>query len=136
MEAGNFIIVCNHKYFTYNEPLEAYWVCMMQKPIICSSNHTPWDKGYYALWELKDEKLYLLDFLTENNFITRASFSFEDYFGNKNEPYFASWYCGEINIMDGKIIKSNNHHFPDRNEYLFTMAFKHGILNDTMMKDE
>lgn len=135
MLAGNFLIIRNHKYFTYDEPLESYWNLLIKKPIICSSTHIPWDKGYYAMWELRDGKLYLLDFSTENNFITRTSFCFEDFFGKKNKPFFAKWYFGEISVMDGKVVKSNNHHFPDRNEYLFTMKFKDGILEHTVMKD-
>ena len=133
---GNFIKIRNKTYLFFEEPLNSYWGRFVKCPSICSSSHIPWDKGYYALWELNLEKLYLLDFLTENNFITRVSYCFEDYFGKKNEPFFAEWYSGKINVMDGKIIKSNNHHFPDRHEYLFTIKFKHGILDDTGMSDK
>ena len=136
MTFGNFIKIHNKTYLFFEEPLNTYWGKFMQRPPICSSSHIPWDKGYYALWELRVEELYLLDFVTENNFITRASFCFEDYFGNKNEPFLALWYSGEISVMDGEIIKSNNHHFPDRNEYLFSMIFKDGILQSTLMRDE
>ena len=136
MSYGNFIAINNKRYMLYGEPLNSYWDTIKNPPPMCSQTHTPGDKGYYAEWVLKDNKLYLIEFVTENNVFTRCSYSFTDYFGKEKQPYFAEWFSGYLKIFDGKVVRSNNHHFPDRNEYCFRMTFKKGILQNTLMEDD
>ena len=102
---------------------------------MCSFWHSPYDKGYYAEWELKNSKLFLVEFITENNFFTKCSYTFEDYFGDKKEPFFAEWFCGELSIMEGKVLANNNHHFDAIQEYSFLMMFEKGLLQNTLIRD-
>ena len=107
---------------------------LTDKPIILGLSSSPLDKGYYAKWELIENKLCLIDFYGGHAFLPQYTYSFKDYFGANEQPYFADWFSGMLEIQEGKTIY-RDHHFGDTKEYTFSLTFKKGMLTNTQMKD-
>jgi hypothetical protein len=59
-------------------------------------------RGYVGKWEIKDDKLWLVELLVKRN--GEVLNVFKDYFP-ENTPVFASWYSGYIVCPQGKIIE-------------------------------
>ena len=131
---GNYILIENQEYWVNGEPLNSFWERLPNRPSIIGFSSSPLDKGYYAKWQLLSNKLYLLDFYSENNFLSRKAYSFESFFGKKDEAYFAEWFSGTLKVQYGKTIYYN-HHFGSTKEYVFNLIFHKGILVDSKMED-
>lgn len=135
MKYGNVITIEKKEYWMYGEPLNDYWETLMDKPIILGLSSTPLDKGYYAKWELIENKLFLIDFYGGHALLSQYFYTFQDYFGKSDQPYFADWFSGTVKIQDGKIIHNNHHSFLPIREYSFSFEFKKGFLIKTQIDD-
>lgn len=133
MGFGNQIIIENEKYRLFGEPLNSYWELIPNKPSLGSLSSSPLDKGYFAKWVIKEDKLFLIDFEGSDLWF-KTQYNFEDYFGNKGDQFFAYWFSGTLSIQSGDIIFTN-HHFGDTKEYTFIMEFKDGELVETKMQE-
>ena len=87
MSYGNYILIESKEYWLKDEPLNTYWATIVNKPILIGLSSSPLDKGYYAKWELKQNKLFLLDFYGGELFFHNISYKFEDYFGKKSNLF-------------------------------------------------
>ena len=134
MRFGNIITIQKKEYWVNGEPLNEYWETLTDKPIILGLSSSPLDKGYFARWELKDDKLLLIDFYGGHALIPKYAYTFEDYFGISGQPYFANWFSGILMIQEGKTIHKD-YHFGATKEYSISLIFKKGLLIDTQMKD-
>jgi hypothetical protein len=133
MTYGNQILINNNKYWLYGEPLDSYWNLIKNKPNLGSFSTSPLDKGYYAEWLIRDNKMYLIDF-NGSDFRGKTKYQFEDFFGTKETPFFAFWFSGVISIQEGEVIFSD-HHFGNTKKYNFNFEFKQGILMETFMEE-
>lgn len=59
-------------------------------------------RGYVGKWEIKDDKLWLVELLVKRN--NEMLNVFKEYFP-ENRPVFASWYSGYIICPQGEIIE-------------------------------
>ena len=133
MSYGNQIVIEYKKYRLFGEPLNSYWELISNRPSLGSLSSSPLDKGYFASWLLVDSKLFLTDF-KGTDIWCKEEYKYEDYFGSKDNSFFAFWFTGQLQIQDGEIIFSG-HHFGDMRKYVFTMNFEKGYLLDTNMDE-
>lgn len=131
MSFGNQIEIQNRTYRLFGESLNSYWELIPNKPSLGSLSSSPLDKGYFANWVLKENKLFLTDF-AGSDLWCKTQYTYEDYFGNKGELFFAFWFSGQLKTQNGRVIFSD-HHYGDTKEYVFTMTFENGILIETKM---
>lgn len=134
MRFGNIITIEKKEYWVNGEPLNEYWATLTNKPIILGLSSSPLDKGYFAKWELIENKLFLIDFYGGHALLAQYSYKFQDYFKTSEQPYFAKWFSGILRIQEGRIIY-RDHHFGDTKEYSFKLTFKKGVLIKTEMED-
>lgn len=133
MKYGNTIFIHNNSYRLFGEPLNSFWSLIKNRPRLGSLSTSPLDIGYYADWLLKDNELYLLDFAGSDIF-RRNQYEFEQFFGVKNIPFFAYWFCGEISVQAGEVVFTD-YHCGDAKQYDFLMTFEKGKLISTEMQD-
>lgn len=133
MSYGNQISINNKNYWLYGEPLNSYWELIPNKPNLGSLSSSPLDKGYYAKWLLKKNKLYLVDF-KGSDIWCKNNYKYDDYFGAKEDVFFAFWFSGILEVQDGKVV-FNSHHFGDTKQYRFQMTFENGVLMETKMQE-
>lgn len=133
MKDGNRILIHNKEYECFGEPLKSYRGFTINKPGAGVTAVSPLSEGYYADWILKDDALYLCDF-TGLDFNQENNYNFERFFGAKNIPFFAHWFCGEIRVWEGEIIYTTVQK-RDIKKYVFIMTFEKGKLINTEMQD-
>lgn len=109
MSFGNIIIIKEKEYFVKDEPSNSYWEKITNKPIILGLSSSPLDRGYYAKWELIEGRLFLIDFYGGHALLSQYSYTFKDYFGTSEQPYFANWFSGNLKIQEGRIIHYDHH---------------------------
>jgi len=131
MKYGNRILIRDKVYWVRGEPLTSYWCLIKNRPFLGSFSTSGWDNGYYADWLLKDHELYLCDFAGSDIFL-KNKYEFEQFFGDKNIPFFAYWFCGEISVQEGEVLYTD-HHCGATKQYSFIMTFEKGKLVDTIM---
>jgi len=79
-------------------------------------------RGYIGSWEIKDNKLYLLDI--------KGSFKI-----NAPTPLFADWFSGEILVVSGEIIKYIHLGFLRKYEFEREINIENGIVKNIKFID-
>ena len=88
------------------EPLRLYFEKSGKEQELVSTSSACW-RGYVGTWEVKDDKLYLVDIeATISNHRTENYNTVGlDYFFPGKEEVFASWFSGEIRIPIGDLLR-------------------------------
>ena len=133
MPFGNHIIIDDEDYKLYGEPLNSYWEFISNKPNLGAVSSSPLNKGYFAQWILRDNKLYLSDF-EGTDILYRHKYVYEDYFGEKEIDFFAFWFSGTLSVQSGEVV-FRDHHFGETKKYSFIMTFEKGELVNTIMQE-
>ena len=109
MQRLDTIIYNDDQRIIYSQPLKPYFESLEKKPVFLSMVTSMTSRGYYAGWLLKNNQLYLIDFLglqlTSN--WKELEYNLEDLFPKETAPIFAYWFSGQIIIPIGKNISTS-----------------------------
>ncbi len=95
--------------------------------VILNKYHTANYRGYFGNWEVKDNKLFLIE-LHANVAGTKGVEL--DYFFPEQSEVFAYWFSGKIKLQKGEILEYIHHGFGSVYEKEIHLFFKNGILID------
>ncbi|MGY8914038.1 MAG: hypothetical protein ACKVJF_03020 [Flavobacteriales bacterium] len=125
------ILIDGEEYKMVTEPLLPYLKELTNKTIFQCETSACW-RGYLGTWELKNNKLYLIE-LTGNvgdaDFRFRSSVGLDYLFPNKKEVH-ADWFTGVISIPDGEIPGSGYPNFLPSYANNLLLHFDKGSLQD------
>ncbi len=112
------------------EPLDSY--LQHRKDINFSCRSTGCYRGYFGIWELRDNKLFIvkLQAFIENYKVVDLKYLFPD----KNEV-FADWFSGEIRIPQGEMLQYVHLGYESIFEKDLMLKFEQGILIDERVID-
>ena len=98
-QRSDTIRINDEGHILYSFPLEQYWEKEKNRPPLLSSN-TSMYRGYYAIWLIEHNQLFLTDFYGE--FLSRKEYSLIDLFPTSGDKIFANWFTGDLEIPIGK----------------------------------
>lgn len=133
MKYRNTILINNKEYELFGEPLKSYNGFTINKPGAGEISVSPLTDEYSADWLLRGDQLYLCDF-AGFDFKQKKNYDYPCFFGDRNIPFFAHWFCGEISVQDGEVIYTTFQK-KDIKKYDFLMTFEKGKLKNTEMQD-
>ena len=93
------IIIGGNEYPILTLPLESYWGVGNPRPLLKSYGNFCL-RGYVGTWKIESGELYLVDLNTILNDIM-----FQDIFCVDEEKIKADWFCGDIRIPLGEILR-------------------------------
>jgi hypothetical protein len=108
-------------------PLEMYLDQLEEKPDFFSPS-TANLNGYIGTWEIKYNKLYLIEI--EAHIRGKGIVGIDYFFPNQKEV-FASWFTGEVRIPEGKELLYVHMGYGSIYEEDIFLKFKNGILENT-----
>ena len=113
------------------EPLEQYFTAFKKRPIL-EPPHTACWRGYFGVWKIIQDKLYLvkLNIYTEG-FVEK---DIEHIFPGQKEV-FAWWFNGEIRIPQGKLLSYVHMGYESIHKKDLFLMFKDGVLITTELVD-
>lgn len=123
------ILINNQIYETWHSALEDYWSKNNNRPSFASFT-TAMQRGYFAEWELMNNKLYLINFYGEEFIPMNGGYReyyLNDIFPNESKV-FANWFTGKAEIPFGE---------PNENGYykaFQVLHFSKGVLMDISMR--
>jgi hypothetical protein len=126
------ILIDGKIYAIYGSPLHQYWEKYGNRPPMVSFN-TSLNRGYYANWQINDNRLYLVNFYGENQIplSRRRTYCLQDIFAVETGGVFAEWCSGELPIPVGKEIDYSVSGIGPIYESLTTIIIKTGIIVDS-----
>lgn len=133
MKYRNKILINNKEYELFGEPLKSYNGFTIKKPDAYIIKVSPLTDEYYGDWLLKGDQLYLCDF-AGYDFKQKKNYDYSCFFGDRNIPFFANWFSGEISVQEGEVIYTTFQK-KEIKKYSFLMTFEKGELVNTEMKD-
>ncbi len=105
-------------------PLEMYLDQLEEKPEFFAPSTANWT-GYVGTWEVKENKLYLIELEAHINGKGTVGL---DYFFPGQKEVFASWFTGEVRIPEGKELLYVHMGYGSIYEDDLFLEFKKGIL--------
>ncbi len=121
------------KYLMASEPLHFHLVKL--KSIEFYGYSTGCTRGYLAIWEIRDDKLFLINLhanIKKNDKICKVGI---DYLFPGKHEIFADWFSGEIRIPTGKLLKYIHLGYQSIFEKDIFLNFKDGILLSETIKE-
>jgi hypothetical protein len=123
-------IICHsNEYFIFTEPLYDFLKLLPKEHVYHPSQTADW-RGYYTNWEIRNKKLYLLEF---TGYIINNEIEGIEYFFPNQKEVFANWYSGEIGIRMPKDDPTENPSDPF--DYYF-LKFINGFHLRTRLYEE
>lgn len=120
---GEVLLYNGKKYHMTSLPFSDY--LDTRKDIILFQYHTANYRGYFGKWEVRDNKLYLID-LDANVAGTKGVEL--DYFFPGQSEVFAEWFSGEVELELGEILEYVHAGFGSVFEKEIHLFFENGIL--------
>ena len=105
------------------EPLNQY--LKTRDDIEFVEKSTAFWRGYLGQWEIKDNKLYLVDLTAYIEGFKKVDMK---YLFPKTKEVFANWFTGEIRIPTGKILKYVHMGYESTLEKDIMLQFQDGVL--------
>lgn len=114
-------IICHsNEYFIFTEPLFDF-LKLLPSEHPYHPDQTEDNRGYYANWEIRNKKLFLIGF---TGYIEENEINGIEYFFPNQKEVFANWFNHEIGIRIPKEVSTENHSEPF--DYFF-LKFINGI---------
>jgi len=142
-QAGETIIYKGKKTWMATEPLREY--LKTREDILFNSYSTACWRGYFGTWEIKQNKLYLIDLKANSEMHGEVGLDYLfpkqkrnkilDYLFSKRNKIFASWFTGEIRIPTGEMLEYVHAGYASIYEKDLMLTFKEGILMNEMEID-
>ncbi len=121
------ILYKNEEYELASEPL---FLFLDKKGINFNAPRTNCDRGYYGKWEVKDNKLYLIDFKGYKSY--EEIVKIEYLFPNETEV-FASWFTGAFRICAGDALRLVHYGYDSRFTIEIGLRFENGVLVEDVL---
>jgi hypothetical protein len=90
-------------------------------------------RGYLGRWEIKQERLYLIE--VKASFDDDNTTTLQDIFPGFSDRVFAHWYTGELRIPDGEQIQYLHMGFGSQYERDILIQIKQGVVDGITIKD-
>jgi len=90
-------------------------------------------RGYLGSWEIKQERLYLVE--VKPGFDDDNQTTLADIFPGFPGRVFAHWYTGELRIPDGEQIQYEHNGFGSQYERDILIQIKQGVVESITIKD-
>jgi hypothetical protein len=128
-QAMEKLIFNGKEVYMASEPLNLYLESLKEKPKLTFPSTACW-RGYYGTWEIKDDKLYLIDFkgFTTNNPKREYQEVGMGFVFPNQMRVFAQWFSGEIRIPKGDMLKYVHGGYGSTFEEDLFLEFKNGKL--------
>jgi len=98
-QASEFLLYQGEKHSMCTEVLEIYFVMADMKAPFVAPHSALW-RGYVGTWEIKDERLYLIDL--RGQLKNGQSGSLDEIFPGFAGRVFAHWFTGRLRAPQGK----------------------------------
>lgn len=120
---GEKLIYKGEELIMFSEPLNQY--LMTREDIRFMSPMTACWRGYFGTWEVKNNKLFLvdLDAFTENREEVGLNYLFPEH-----EEVFANWFTGKVRIPTGELLEYEHMGYGSTYENEIILQFQNGIL--------
>ena len=119
------------KYGIREEPLEQYLSKLKERPVLDSGKTLCW-RGYYGTWQLKDNKLYLVELIAYGpNYLDYSI----DYIFPGESVVFADWYSDTIVIPYFDILNDEKQEMSSVKEKQMLLEIKNGVLVKTTIQE-
>jgi len=116
------ILYKGRQYSLATEPLRPYLEAMnISYPGTSTGNY----RGYIASWEVRDEKLYLIELMIPG---FKPEMDREEDLFPGEERTFAEWYTGKLRIPHGELLEYVHHVYASLYEKELFLRFLHGKL--------
>jgi len=107
------------------EPLSQLLDIMGDERPVLMAPHTACWRGYTGTWQIKDNKLFLIDFKGYDKNHKKVGI---DYIFPDQKKIFAGWYTGEIIIQTGRMLHYEHAGYMSVYEKDLFLKFEKGIL--------
>lgn len=128
-QAMETIMINGEKNSMATEPLADYLASLKERPALFPPSSDCW-RGYYGTWEIKDNKLYLIDLECYTANMEERKYwkvGLDFIFPNQTEV-FADWFSGEIRIPQGDMLNYVHGGYLSTYEADLFIEFKNGQL--------
>jgi len=115
------------QYSMFSEPLEDYFKLVGNRPDFSVSSTALW-RGYEGVWEIVNERLYLIDLTGSLN--DGKELHVAIVFNDFPDRVFAHWFTGVIRIPQGEQTKYVHMGFASQYERELLLHFEKGVLTD------
>lgn len=128
-QSGERLIYNNEIYRMAAEPLEQYLSNLSDRPALYFPNTACW-RGYYGGWEIKDNKLYLVELIIypEHDKVADIEFLFPG-----KQEVFAEWFSGEIRVPKGQMLEYIHAGYESIFEEDLFLKFRKGELKVSLL---
>lgn len=110
------------------EPLSIYMETVAQH-IRLDAPHTALWRGYVGVWEIKNDRLYLVDWTGyQNTRDQEVELTLNDLFPGYPDGVFAHWYTGELRCPRGALLDYVHGGFASRYEEDLFLKIENGLL--------
>ena len=123
VQAGDLLIYMGELHSTHSQPLETY-IKKINLPHPIVSPNTACKRGYYATWEIKDNKLFLVKW--KGYILDYMNVDIEYLFPGE-KVVFANWFTGEIYYPLGELVEWFVDYI-DLHQGVSCLEFENGIL--------
>ncbi len=125
-QVRDLLLYKNQPFYLITEPLEDYLNSLVLPHKLVAPSTACW-KGYYARWEVKDNKLYLIEW---TGYILNYKEVGMDYlFPNRGEV-LAEWFTGKIRCGVGQMLRYVHAGYLSPFEGDMYLVFDKGVLVD------
>jgi len=138
----DFIILNDVQMDLHTNPLEEYWAKFKKKKRPVFFKLISCQRGYVALWEVKDKQLFLKE--VNGNFLKRffffgrkkARYSIQQLFPkSKGKLVKAEWFSGKLRIPSGPMTMYEHHGYDSRFESEIIITVERGNILKTVSLD-
>jgi hypothetical protein len=130
-QASEFLLYQGEKHSMCTEVLEIYFVMAdMEAPFVAP--HSALWRGYVGTWEIKDERLYLIDL--RGQLKNGQNGSLDDIFPGFADRVFAHWFTGRLRAPQGKMLQYVHMGFNSKYEFDLLIEIDRGVVTRTELK--
>jgi hypothetical protein len=132
-QIGEILIYNNEEYFMQCEPLYYYLIKLKKKaqPKMPMRNTACW-RGYVGKWEIKDNKLFLVDITIHS---LEKELSNIGYIFKENKEIFASWFTGQLVLPQGEMLEYVHAGYESVFEKELLLKIENGVFIESEIVD-
>jgi hypothetical protein len=136
----DIIILRNETLELYTNPLEDYWIIKNKRPQFIPKPYCK--RGYIAMWEIHDQKLFLKDingYYIKRSFITpsqNVQYTMQTLFPNYNGEFvMAFWFTGKLRIPYGSMRRYAHEGYESRFDREILISVEQGVIQKEVVLD-
>jgi len=128
-QAMEKIFINGGKRYMASEPLAAYLATLKERPKFFFPDTGCW-RGYYGTWEIKENKLYLIDLECYTADLEKRVMSKHgmDFLFPMQKRVFAEWFTGELRIPEGDMLNYVHMGYESKYEIDSFISIEKGIV--------